>query len=244
MAKIYRGIVVVHGVGEHSKGSYVSGFVEQLAGYLGEIPEFAHGKVELTARNRSDTSDTSWATIHIKNPDDSRPDEEWHIREAWWTRTFEPSNPGRIYLWAVLAGLALLWSACVQQFARGLLAFFGPARLARWPSERIGRPFDRTTHTHLPEAEQGVWRTPGASVSKSVFDAIIWFVLTSLYIAFGLVGILLIGLIYLVLVLPVGLVFPEFANKNRPRPHPRHRLLPRRPGSYDHAAGRARCRRQ
>ncbi|MGE0601937.1 MAG: hypothetical protein AB7J35_20715 [Dehalococcoidia bacterium] len=213
MAKIYRGIVVVHGVGEHSKGSYVSGFVEQLANYLGGIPEFAHSKVELTARNRSDTSDTSWATIHIKNPDTTRPDEEWHIREAWWTRTFEPSNPGRIYLWAVLAGLALLWSACVQQFGRGLLAFFDPARLAKWPSERIGRPFDRQAHTHLPETDQGVWRQPGAGRLKSILDAIIWFVLTALFIAVGFVGILVIGVVYLVLVLPVSLLFPEFANK-------------------------------
>ena len=38
MARIYRGIVVVHGVGEHRKGAPVSGFVEQLAAYLRHVP--------------------------------------------------------------------------------------------------------------------------------------------------------------------------------------------------------------
>ncbi|MBK9610257.1 hypothetical protein [Candidatus Amarobacter glycogenicus] len=49
MARIYRGIVVVHGVGEHRKGAPVSGFVEQLAAYLRHVPGL-EGAVELTAR--------------------------------------------------------------------------------------------------------------------------------------------------------------------------------------------------
>lgn len=213
MARIYRGIVVVHGVGEHTKGSYVSGFVEELAKFLCNVPELSDGKVQLTARNRTDTSDTSWATIHIKNPDAAKPDEEWHIREAWWTRTFQPSKPGRIYLWAILAGLALLWSAWVQQARRGWLAFRNPAKLAQWPTERIGRPFDRANHVPLPPAEQGVWRQPSAGTAKSVLDAVVWLVLTSLYVVLGAIGLLLIGVVYLLLVLPLSHVFPAFANQ-------------------------------
>ncbi len=211
MARIYRGIVVVHGVGEHRKGAPVSGFVEQLAAYLRHVPGL-EGGVELTARNRSDRTDTSWATIHITNPDGTRPDEEWHIREAWWTRTFEPSQPGRVYLWAILAGLALFWAACVQQLARGLLATFAPGRLAKWPTERAGRPVDRATHQLRPESGQGIWLQPGAGRLKSLVDGCVWAILTVLFLLAGVLGLLAIGLVYLVLVLPLSYVLPALAN--------------------------------
>ena len=211
MAKIYRGIVVVHGVGEHTKGSYVSGFVEELAKYLGSLPGYA-GKVTMTARNRIDSSDTTWATIDVKNADPTRPDEEWHIREAWWTRTFQADAPGRVYLWAVLAGIALLKAALCQQAYRGLLGAFNRKRLDTWPTEREGRPFLREPSRRLlTESEQGVWLQPEAGLAKSILDGAVWFILTILFLGLGLVGILVIGVVYLVLVLPISFVLPEFA---------------------------------
>ncbi len=231
MAKTYRGIVVVHGVGEHAKGSYLSGFVEELVAFLSHKDALGCSNVQVSTRNRSDTSDTTWATLHLRNPPtgavgatgpqppkdapcpDSEWDEEWHIREAWWTRTFQPTRPRRVFLWGVLAGLALLLAIWKHQVVRSLFTFGGGKRLREWPSERLGRPINRTAHTLEDESNQGVWRQPVPPLWKRLADGLIWLTLTVLWLTVGLAGLVLIGVVYLLLVLPLGLVAPAFANR-------------------------------
>ncbi len=231
MAKAYRGIVVVHGVGEHKKGSYLSGFVEELVAFLSHKDALGTRNVQLSARDRSDTTDAAWATLHLRNPPEEAPtsvapgppkdapcpddswDEEWHVREAWWTRTFQPTRPRRVVLWGVLAGLALLLAIWKHQVVRALYTTFNASRLRAWPSERLGRPIKRTTHELEDEAKQGVWCQPVAGFWKALADGFIWATLTLLWLTVGLAGMLLIGVVYLVLVLPVGLVAPAIANR-------------------------------
>ena len=227
MAKVYRGIVVVHGVGEHKKGSYISGFVEELVSFLSHEKALGAKNVQLSARDRSDRSDTTWATLHLRNgrPEASTPeptreqcepeewDEEWHIREAWWTKTFEPTKPLKVYLWGVLAGLALLRAIYRHQLQRAWLTTFKKGSLAARPSERLGRPINPATHEVEAGAAQGVWEQPRAGALKAIGDTIVWFFMTLLLVVVGIAGLAIVGVAYMALVLPVSLVAPVFATK-------------------------------
>lgn len=204
---IQRGIVIVHGVGESGKGDYIDSFVEPLAAYLGEAIGF--DRVTVEARNAVDPSSISWATLHLHDTAGA-PLEDWHIREAWWTRSFSPSSGQGVLWWGIVAGLTLLWSTFRNVFLRNFLRTFNLRydRNALSRADRRGRPLTAPGGTEPPEIQQGLWLVAGAPFWKAALDAVIWLVITLAYAGIAAIGLLIIVPLYILLLSPFTAVFP------------------------------------
>lgn len=213
---IRRGIVVVHGVGESGKGAYLDLFVEPLARFIGDA--IGDRNVIVEARNESDVGTMSTATLLLRDPGTQTVIEEWRIHEAWWARTFQPSNAQSVLYWGIIGGLAALWVTFRNVFLRNALRFLAPARYERMRLARTdlrGRPLDPASGGRLGEQHEGIWAVAGASRPKSLIDAFIWLLITVGYLVIALAGLLIVVPVYLLLLTPLALVIPQVSAVQR-----------------------------
>ena len=73
------------------------------------------------AANEPDEGPQTWATLRLLETGSVEPCEEWHIREAWWAKTFRPSSGQTVLYWGVVAGLSILWGTLKNIFIRNLV---------------------------------------------------------------------------------------------------------------------------
>ncbi len=226
MPTTHRGIVIVHGVGEHARGAYLGSFVEPLARYLKTINRNAARAGEVWLEVDADQADrTSWATLHLTDPDDPANAEEWHIREAWWHGAFRPSAAQTVLSWAVVAGVVLSCVTVKNVLLRNLVrtvvpdfehnADFVRSRFGRWltRSELQGRPAAGDPPRRLPPQGEGVWAVPGARWWKAILDAVIWLAFCFGYSVLALVALLALVPFYLLLLNPLAIFFPAQVGK-------------------------------
>jgi hypothetical protein len=205
---IHRGIVVVHGVGESAKGDYLDSFVEPLASFLGDA--LGSENVQVVARNEPDLGTTSWATLELRDAATGKAREHWHIREAWWTRTFSPSSPQTVLFWAVIAGATLLWSTFRYLLLRPFLRVFVRSRLDHvcfGRADLYGRPLDAKGN-HAKEDDEGVWLVARASWWKALADSLVWLIIAIGYLVVFAAGLVVIVPLYLFLLMPLTFLLP------------------------------------
>ncbi|MFN0146069.1 MAG: hypothetical protein ACKVT1_06130 [Dehalococcoidia bacterium] len=220
---IHRGIVIVHGVGESGKGDYIDSFVEPLARFVGDalIPD----NVVVEAENEPGEGPQTWATLRLRETGSVDPSEEWHIQEAWWTKTFRPSSGQTVLYWGVVAGLSILWGTLKNIFIRNLVRAFyqirgklrPQAESGGYDSRRIartdlhGRPLqkDAPAPKRLGEDLEGAWTVAGAPTWKAFADAFIWLVITATYTVIAAIGLLMLIPFYLFLLTPLAFLFPK-----------------------------------
>lgn len=205
---IHRGFVVVHGVGESGKGDYLDSFVEPLASFLGDAMGFEN--VEVIARNVPDVAAESWATLELRDASTGTVTEHWHVREAWWSRTFAASSAQTVLFWAVVAGVTLLWSTFRYVLLRNAMRFvsgsrFEHTRLAL--ADLYGRPLG-PNGGHTDEVGEGVWLVARAGRLKALADAVVWLVISAAYLVAFAAGLVIIVPLYLFLLMPLTVLFP------------------------------------
>ena len=220
---IHRGIVIVHGVGENGKGDYIDSFVEPLARFIGDalIPD----NVVVEAENEPGEGPQTWATLRLRETGSVEACEEWHIREAWWAKTFRPSSGQTVLYWGVVAGLSILWGTLknifIRNLVRALVQIKGrvlgqPGGEGGYDSLRLaltdlhGRPLEKDAPRpkRLGEKREGAWTVAGAPTWKAFADAFIWLVITVAYTAIAAVGLVVLVPFYLFLLTPLAFLFP------------------------------------
>lgn len=201
-----RGIVIVHGVGEAKKGSYIDGFVEPLATFLSKAAGFENVSVE--ARNPLANDATTWATLHLKDPANPKNSERWHIREAWWAQSFEPGGAQSVLGWGVVAAFYMLVMTLKYVLWRNILRTVHARTLETWSSEVQGRPRDSRARP-TPISAERVWLIPGARVWKAAADMVVWAIVGATYLALDVVGLAILLPVYLFLLTPFAGLFPK-----------------------------------
>jgi hypothetical protein len=178
---IYRGIVVVHGVGRQQRGDQLDSVVEPLIEFLGS-QAIGHRNARVVARNPRSGDDGASSVIHLAKPDTGEVVEQWDVREAWWAQVFQPSSAQTVLSWAIIAFFAHV-SSTIQNV------------LLRNAARLIGR--------NPPVHGSGVWEVPVAgSYIFYLLDFFGWLVITAGYLAVYSVGFLLALLLYIFLLLP------------------------------------------
>lgn len=199
---VRRGVVIVHGVGEPSRGDYIGSFVEPLASFIAD--GCGSENVSITVRNEA--GESAWATLGIKG--DTR-DEEWHIREAWWAQNFRPSGAKTVLAWAIIAGLTIMWATWKSIFYRAVKrVVHSYQQMDLSLDDLYGRPIDPATGALCPDTQQGLWVVPQSQKLKAVLDGLVWLFICILYLIGAVI--LVVGLVplYLFLLLPLSIVAP------------------------------------
>jgi len=207
-----RGIVVVHGIGSQNRADQLDIFTEPLVRFLGTA--VGHDNIELNVKVPIETDDISWATVRIK--DGPTVLEEWHIREAWWARSFKPSGAQSVLGWGIRAGIAIAGATVQNVLLRNVRRMFGRAPgTARTAEHVLGRPWDPASRDELPDSAQGIWNVAGAGWFRATLDALIWLLYCILYAVIIAVGLVVIVPLYVFLLIPLAFFFPESIGKVR-----------------------------
>ena len=185
---IRRGIVVTHGVGNQRPVDQLDTVVEPLVDFLGRA--LGYGNVRLVARTQAGDELLPTARIQLTLRGEVEPFEEWEVREAWWADSFRPSGSATVLAWAFGAALFHLGSTWQHVLVRNL------RRVA-------GKP--------PPLQGCGVWCVVGAEPLRAFCDAVIWLVVTAGYLAAYAVGAVALLPLYIVLLLPLWLLWPAGA---------------------------------
>lgn len=99
-----RGVVVVHGVGQHKRGEFLAEVAEGLADSLEFSPE---GNARPTVRREMDiSSHPATATLHITAPDGRQM--AWYFREAHWQDALLAPAARTVYGWFLRQGWGLV----------------------------------------------------------------------------------------------------------------------------------------
>ncbi len=184
---IRRGIVLVHGVGNQRRAEQLDWVVEDLVECLGRW--LGRDRVHLAAWTSPDDRGVAHASIHLHTSGTAEPDEVWEVREAWWARSFRPSNSGTVLGWAVSAFIT---------YARQVWYWVGERNLGRI----VGRPPDRQG--------SGVWQVASAGTwLYALAELAVWAVYAVLFALLYAVSCILILPVYVFLALPALLIWPD-----------------------------------
>lgn len=178
-----RGIVVVHGVGQQQPGDQLDIVLQPLVDFLGQCLGYAN--VSVCFRRPPDASSVAQADVHLKRK--GAVFEVWHVREAWWARSFRPSPSSAVVAWALRA------------LAANLAASWWQVVVPNW----------RTLRSGDSGYGSGVWRVPAGGRPFAACNVVTWLFIAAMtiaaYAAAPLAALMVVAISRL---LVVGFLFP------------------------------------
>ena len=168
---IRKGVVLIHGMGESQRGRLLRDVTNAIANWMWRNQRPGHEKdvkLKLVTENGSDEPEHQQRLPRDGPKPLSRiilsyGDQEWHIMEAWWARSFEPSLASPMVGWVVrrfwgrsfrLAYSAFLNARRATEDFLGMLAvvilapFQVMLRGVRWTLSTVRRILSRESNLH------------------------------------------------------------------------------------------------